>query len=763
MCKRDEPWYGTAVRSTSILSPSLASLLPFLLLGACGGEAPVAQAPAPAPVPPPATAPTPMPAPSVPPQVCGVPPARTVDVTETKFGITLSDPYRWMEGNDNAELTGWLRAQGECTQRVVGHVSGREPLFKRLRDLGLGTSGMHAMHVAGGRAFFQEVDAGEQLPKLVVREANGQQRVLVDPSKLGQGEKHASVNEFTPSPDGKLVAYDLALGGGEVSSIHVMDVAKGTDLPDVIDRVWGEFGVSWLMDGKSFFYTQMAPSKPDADPVQNMQARYHVLGQPMANDVPIIGDGAKANIPVAPEEFPSVVVQPGSRWAFAIFGGAHSELRMAIAPLAKVDRTGAGKTPWRMVAEYADQVEGGAEHGDRLYLQTFKGASNRKIVSVPLADPDLSKAKVELPEAPDATVAAVSGARDALYVKTMVVGRAHLIRMPWGKAPVQVALPYDGWIDDLATDPLRDGARYDIQGWTRPAAYYDVDVAKGASKATGITTKTTADFSNIVADEVEAKSSDGTMVPLSILHPKDLPLDGSRPAVLYGYGGYGIPTTPSFSPSRLAWLELGTSSAICHVRGGGELGRHWQDDGSHERKMNGVHDFEACAQYLVDHKVTSPNHLAARGGSAGGILIGRAITDRPDLFVAANIAVGMVNPTRLLFAENGANQKVELGDPETEGGFKALYEMDPSLHVASAAYPAVIFTVGLNDKRVAPWMTAKLAARMQTASTSGRPIVVRIDADTGHGIGSMRDQVYAEQADVYSFMLAASGDPGFRL
>jgi prolyl oligopeptidase len=708
-----------------------------------------------------ATAAAPAAPPSAPAQVCGTPRAREVDASETKFGITLADPYRWMETND-ADLNAWLSAQGDCAKRFTAGIAGRDALFKRLRDLGLGTSNESTMRMAGGRAFFQEIGAGEQLPKLVVREASGAERVLVDPAKLGEGRQHASVNAFAPSPDGKLVAYDLGQGGGEVSAIHVMDVAKGTDLPDVVERVWGEFPASWLPDGKAFFYTQMAPPKPSADPIQNMQARYHVLGQPVAKDTALLGNGAPSTFPESPEEVPSVTVARGTSWAFAVIGGAHSETRVAVAPLAKLDRTGAGKTPWRVVAEYADQVEEVALHGDRLYVTTFKGAPNRKVVSVPLSNPDLSKAKVEIPETADATVQTIAAARDALYVKTMANGRARLWRMPWNKPPAPVTLPFEGWINELTTDQLRDGARFDMVGWTRPAAFYDAD-SKGAVKPTGIAAKTNADVSNIVDDEVEAPSSDGTAVPLSILRPKDLPMDGSRAALLFGYGSYGISMTPSFSTSRLPWIELGATFAVCHVRGGGEKGRRWQDDGSHEHKMNGVHDFEACAQYLIDHKLTSASHLGARGGSAGGILIGRAITERPDLFVAANIAVGMVNPTRMLAAENGANQKFELGDPETESGFKALYEMDAFQHVApNTAYPAVIFTVGLNDKRVAPWMTAKMAARLQAMSTSGRPILVRTDADAGHGIGSTRDQTFAELADVYSFVLAAAGQAGFQ-
>jgi prolyl oligopeptidase len=700
--------------------------------------------------------------PSVPAQVCGNPPARTAEVVEAKFGLTLSDPYRWMEGNDNAELATWLRTQGDCTQRYLGRIAARDGLLKRLRELGLGTSSLSGMQVAGGRSFFQQVSAGEQLPKLVVREADGKRRVLVDPATRGQGDSHASVNAFAPSPDGKLVAYDLALGGGEVSTIRVMDVATGVDRPDGIERVWGELGAQWLPDGKSFLYTQMAPPSPGTDPMLNMQVRLHVLGRPVASDVPLLGAGVNGSLSVAPEEFLSIEVVPGTSWAIAVLGGAHRESRVAVAALAALDRTGAGKTPWQKVADYADQVEDVFVHGDRLYMSTFKDASNRKIVSVALASPDLSKARVELPESPDAIIVSFAGARDAAYVETMVNGRARLMRVPWGAAPSAIGLPYDGWIDSIATDPLRDGARFDLKGWTHPAAFYDVG-PNGMVTATDIVATTTADYANIEVQELEVRSADGAAVPLSILYPKDLPLDGAHPAILSGYAAYGTSLTPNFNASRLGWLERGATYAICHARGGGEKGWRWQADGSRERKMNSVRDFEACAQFLVDHKFTSPSHLAAFGRSAGGILVGRAVTDRPDLFAAANIGVGIVNPTRLLFAENGANQKFELGDPETEAGFKSLVDMDAFLHVApGAAYPAVIFTVGLNDKRVAPWMTGKMAARMQASSTSGRPVLVRTEVDAGHGIGSTRDQVAAELADVYAFALAAAGDPAFQ-
>ena len=694
------------------------------------------------------TAPAPKVAPTTAP-----PAARTASFSENRFGVTVSDPYRWMEGNDNAEVTAWLRAQGDYTRAWLARIPARDALFQRIRELGLGTSSSFGLQSAGGRLFYTHINAGEQLPKLMVR--GGRERVLVDPNVLGKDGSHASVNAFAPSPDGALIAYDLALGGGEVSAIHVMDVRSSQDLPDVIERVWGEFSAGWLPDNSGFFYTQMAPPAKDVDPMLNMQVRLHILGQPVANDVAILTGGS-------PEEFPSVAVDPDSKWMLATFGGAHNEVRVAVAPLASLDRSGAMKTPWKTVAGYEDSIEAVWPHGDRLYMMTFKNASNRKLISVPLSAPDLSAAKVEIPES-DAKIVFFVTAHDALYAETMNNGLARLWRMPWQGSLQPVALPYDGWIDELAFDPLADGAIIDIQGWTRPAAFYSYDVSSGALQPNGLVTTSNADFSQITADEVEATSADGTKVPLSILHRRDLALDGSHPAIVYGYGGYGISMTPSFRPTRLPWLERGGVFAVCHVRGGGEKGYAWQTGGTHENKMNGIHDFEACAQYLIDHRLSAPSRIAGQAGSMGGILIGRAITDRPDLFAAANVQVGIVNPVRILAAENGANQKAELGDPETEAGFKSIYAMDPYQHVkAGTAYPATIFTVGLNDRRVAPWMTAKMAARMQTATTSGKPVLVRIESDAGHGIGSTRDQAYAEAADVYSFFLNVMGDPQFR-
>jgi prolyl oligopeptidase len=701
------------------------------------------------------TSPTPLPAP---------PPAaslraRTVEVTETRFGLTVSDPYRWMEGDANPEATAWIAAQGDQARDYLARLPGRETLLARIRELGNATGSISRVRQAGDKVFYFRTAPGEQLAKIMVREG-GKVRVLADPAAFESAGGHASIDSFSPSPDGTKLAFNVSGGGAEVARTHVREVATGKDLPDRVERLFGGSAVTWLPDGSGFLYTQKAAPAPGIDQMLNAQVRLHVLATPSDQDVSVLGPGL-TSIVIAPNELTVVTVSRGSRWVVAEVAGARSDARYLVAPLAALDRSGAGKTPWRTVSEYADGGQAAVVHGDRLYLLTHKAASNRQIVSVAVANPDLATARVEVPEDPRASITRMAAARDALYIQQMVNGRARLLRWPWRGEPTAIALPFDGWIGQLESEATRDGVMFGEQGWTRPLAYYAYDPARTTVAAAALATTSNADFTDIVANEVEAVSSDGTRVPLSILHRKDITRDGARPSIVQGYAGYAVSETPAFSPTSLAWLERGNVIAVCHGRGGGEKGQAWYEGGARENKMNGVHDFEACAQALVDARLSSPGHLFAQGGSMGGVLIGRAITDRPELFAAANIAVGMVNPLRLVVAKNGSTQFAEVGDPETEAGFRALHAMDPYQHVVSASYPATMFTIGLNDARVSPWMSGKMAARLQAMTTSGKPILIRVDKDAGHGMGSTRDQAFAERADVWSFFLAASGDPAF--
>lgn len=689
----------------------------------------------------------------------GPPRARTVDVTDTQFGTAVPDPYRWMEGNDNPELTAWLTAQGDWTRSYLARIPGRDALLARVRELGNSAGLAGETSLVAGKLFYVRTAPGEQLHKIMMLDG-GKPRVIAEPATFQTTGGHVSIDAFAVSPDGNKLAANVSTGGGETATVHVIDLATGAERADRVERVTGVTAVTWLPDSSGFLYTQKVVEGPGVDPMLHKKARLHVLGTTADQDTTLLAVGV-GDIPIAPNETVLAVPTRSARWMMLMIAGARSEARYVIAPVTAIDRAGAARTPWQAVAGYDDGVADAVIQGDRVYLRSYKDASNFRIVSVSAAHPDFAAARVEIAEDPSATLVDMAAARDALYVVTSVHGRAHLLRWAWRGQPIAIELPFDGWINSLATDPARDGVVFGEEGWTHPPAFYRYEPGKPPVAIDALATETSAGDSGVVADEIDAPSLDGTRVPLSVIHRKDIAHDGARPTIVSGYGGYGVSQTPSFSPSRLAWLERGGVIAVCHVRGGGENGEAWHVDGARERKINGVHDFEACAQALIAARLTGPAHLFADGGSMGGVLIGRAITDRPDLFAGARIAVGIVNPLRLNAAKNGATQFAEVGDPATESGFRSLLAMDPYQHVATAAYPATIFTIGLNDPRVSPWMTGKMAARMQAMTTSGKPVAIRVERDAGHGFGSTRDQSFRERADVWSFFLAASGDPDF--
>ncbi len=608
------------------------------VLAACGGEA---QAPA---VSAPAASVVAAPAPASTSPVDRPPAARTVEAVDTVDGKPVADPYRWMEGDHNDELDTWLRAQGDYAARKLARIAGHDKLHARILELGLGTSWDTGPRRVGARTFHWSTPAGTQLARLEVLEDGGSSRVLVDPNKLGPAGSHASVDSFAVSPDAKLLAYNLSLGGGEVASVRVLDVATAKDTGESVDRVWGEFPAVWLPDGKAFLYTQMTERAAGVDPMLKMRVRLHRLGAPAKDDPIVLGGDLDGTWKVDPHEFPRVWVTPVGGWMVASAGGARSEVRIAVARLHDLDASGKGNTKWVAVAGYDDGVESADVRGDRLYLITHKDAPNRRLVSVPLAKPHLAKAKLEIAEPKQGNLTFVTADKDALYVHVLEGGRSKVLRLDAKGGTTTLALPFSGTVDTIATDVRVDGALLEIQGWTEPPRTLAYDPGTQKLSPTPIATKSPADTTRTSAVEVEVASFDGVKVPLSILGAKDAALDGSHPAILYGYGGYGASARPWFSPSVSAWLERGGVYAVCHVRGGGEKGDGWHRDGMRDKKMNGVRDFIACGEWLVAHGYTKPDRLGADGESMGGILVGRAITERPDLFAAAHIAVGLVNP-----------------------------------------------------------------------------------------------------------------------
>jgi prolyl oligopeptidase len=720
--------------SRSLLSGSLL-FCPLLLasLPSSAAEAPVA-----------AVAPTPAKLPA---------PARKVDVVDREHGLVLPDPYRWMEGENNAEFQTWLKQQGEYTRAQLEASPIHARWGERLKVAGNATRVHRLQRPMAGRVFFKREDSGKE-GVLMVRDPDGRERALFDPNTLTDASGHGSVTEYSVSPDGKLVAINVDRGGSEITRVQVVNVQTGAALPDLVEPVWSEIPVSWLPDGSGFTYTQIAPDaeQPNHDFAQNQRLRAHRIGTTAASDELLLRSGSNANIPFEMSEIPLLDVSAASNWAVAALAGARLEQRICIARLTVAL---APTAPWKCIVGYEDGVQAAALHRSTLYLLSTKDAPNGRVLALNLdqSQVKLADAKVALAESKDTVVTTIVPARDALYVRRMKNGLDTLARIQYGTTEAQpVAMPFDGAAYLVSADPRADGVIFTLQGWTRPRAAFAFDPATGKTTDLKLGATAPADYSDIVAVEAEATSADGTRVPLSVLTRKDIKRDGKNLAILDGYGGYGISSQPFFDPLTLEWVKAGHVYAEAHVRGGGEKGNAWRMGGSRELKYKGSEDFVACARELARLNLSSPMRIAGTGASAGGILVGGAVTRAPDQFGAAVITAGVLNPVRLLAGKNGANQIGELGDPRTAAGLKMLAAMDPyQLIRDGASYPAVMFMVGLNDNRVSPWESGKFGARLATASQSGKPVWFRTDADTGH-FGTTLSAQASEDADVFTFI-----------
>lgn len=697
------------------------------------------------------------------------PPAAPVrPVTDDYFGTKVVDPYRWMEDSKSLEFQTWLKQQADYTQALLAKIPGRAELRNRLQSLADAGTAVSDGQRTQGRYFYFKTLPNDNNRKLYVRIEN-REKLLVDPEKISTKEKHYSIDWYFPDNAGELVAYGISQGGSEESVLHIVDADTGHELSESIDRA--QFGsVSWLPDGKSFLYNRQQKLGPDAAPTNkylNSRVYMHRIGASPDRDIAVFGRGVSPKVEVAEPDFPLVVVTPGAPTLLGVLAhGVQPEVTLYAAPLGSfaTEAVDGAQIPWRKIADVEDDVTSAAVHGDHIYLLSHHNASKFKLLQISAMSPDVGKAQVVMPPG-EAVLQDIQPARDALYVKALDGGIGRLLRIPYGSgAKAQlVPLPFKGSIPELSTNPREDGALFLTTSWTKSPIVAEFKPGDESAFDTKIAPPSPIDFSQIDVREVKAKASDGTMIPLSILCKKGTRMDGSNPTLLMGYGSYGITIDPTFSPTRLAWLERGGVYAVAHVRGGGEYGEDWHKGGQKTTKQNTIGDFLACADYLVEQGFTKRSRLAGQGGSAGGITIGGAITQRPQGFGAALINVGDTDSLRSEIMPSGPANIPEFGTVKTKEGFRALYAMDAYQHVKDGtAYPAVMLTTGANDPRVEPWQAAKMAARLQAAASSNKSILLRVDYDSGHGIGSTKEQRVAELADEYSFLLWQLGSEGFQ-
>jgi prolyl oligopeptidase len=694
-------------------------------------------------------------------------------VVDTYFGTAITDPYRWMENLEDPETKAWMKAENDYTRAVLASLPGRTAYLKEIVAMDAAPTRIGTVQLAAPRIFFRQLAAGEQTIRLLVHDPRTQaSRVIFDPNPTNDPNVNANLNMYTPDWNGARVAVLIASSGSENATLRVIDGTTGHTLVDEIDRA--RFAIpAWLPDGSGFFYTRLpklGTAELTAQNENNARVFLHMVGTDPKADRLLFGGGVTPGI--IPEDIPVTFSSPTSHYAVTLnVNGTASFGGFCVARISDIR---AGHPRWRSLGDAVIDTSMGDPgtfgfitatlHGDDLYALRLDAQQRTELVRLPLGGTStLGQAKVLIPAA-DSVIDNVASASDALYVKISSAGVSRLIRLPYtDNVPRTVALRIAGSVSTLlSTDPRKPGVVFGIDSWTRERAYYAYHPASDAVMAETFKPKPAMDTSEFTAEEVTAVSADGTRVPLSIVHMRGMPLDGSHPTQLYGYGAYGISLTPNFDPTELPWLRRGGVLATAHVRGGGEFGEPWHLAGKGANRQHSVDDFIACAQYLIAKKYTSAKRLAAVGRSAGGTLIGNAFVQHPELFAAVLDEVGVSDLLRGEQGPNGPAQIPETGSVKTADGFKSMFAVSPYQHVMDGArYPAVLLTTGINDPRVPPWMVVKMAARLQAATTSGRPILLRVDYNGGH-MGETTSQFDEEQADEESFLLWQFGDPAFQ-
>ncbi|MEQ1892013.1 MAG: prolyl oligopeptidase family serine peptidase [Planctomycetota bacterium] len=656
------------------------------------------------------------------------PPAAIEAVADVYHGVTVVDPYRWMEAQP-ARFEQWLAAQDAHARAWLAEVPGRAGLRERVLAWSGGGETLTRVRLANGLVFAQRRVAAAERDELVVAPLAGEGlRVLHTPAA------GTALDFFLPAPDGAHVLLATSPAGSQASVLSILRVADGAFLAERIERA-EEARPSWR-DAGSFYYTQLADVPADAEEVEryrNSRVRLHELGQDPGGDPVVLGAGVAQSLALEPEDIAFLRTSPGSRHAVALVArGDEPDFAVYLTELASLVSPAVA---WRAVAGFSDGVSDVALAGDSLFLMTRAGAPRYQVLVVAAGAPELAHARVAVPPSERVLVSLAADA-EALYVSSLAGGLGHVQRYELATGTLsELELPLAGTLRRPLTDPGARGVLVGLQDWITPLRWFHLDA--GRWKPLALTAPWTIDTRAFLVEEVEARSADGTLVPLSIVRRRDLARDGKHPAWLVAYGAYGIPLLSDHLGGALAHVEAGGVYAVAHVRGGGEHGSAWHEGGKGANKHRAVEDLVACAGELYARGLASPATLAIAGASGGGVTVGLALVEHPEFFRAALLDVPDCNPLRLEVTADGPFLAEEWGSTESEAGFRALFAMDPTQHVhPGRPYPAVLFTAGHRDPRVPPWQPAKLAAHLQASGSARGPVLLRVDYEGGHGAGS---------------------------
>lgn len=677
------------------------------------------------------------------------PSTRKAGSADVYHGTKIADPYRWLEDDNSDETKAWVRAQNEVTFSYLKTIPRRDQIASRLREL-WNYERFSIPFEEGGRYFFSRNTGLQNQSVLFVSESlDGKPRELLDPNKLS-ADGSVSLTETAPSRDGRLLAYGTSKAGSDWQEFRVRDIDTGSDLPDLIE--WVKFsGASWAKDGSGFYYSRYPePKKGESLTGENKNQRifFHKLGEPQSQDTLVYARPDKPDWGLHGH-----VTDDGRFLAITVSEGTDPKNRFFYQDL----RSQEAKVV-ELLGDF-DASYGFIDNiGTVFYFHTDLEAPRYRVIAIDIAKPAREHWREIIPQG-EHKLESVSFVGDQLIAEYLRDAKSAVLCFDSeGRLIREAALPGIGTVGGFGGRRSDKQTFYAFTSFTSPAVIYQYDVASGES-AEHRRPRIAFDGSGLETRQVFFKSKDGTRVPMFIVSKKGIPLDGSNPALLYGYGGFDISLTPSFSVARAVWLEMGGVFVMANLRGGGEYGSEWHLAGAKLKKQNVFDDFIAAAEWLVSEKITSPAKLAIQGGSNGGLLVGACMTQRPDLFGAALPAVGVMDMLRFHKFTIGWAWKPDFGSSENADEFRALLAYSPLHNLKPGVrYPATLVTTADHDDRVVPAHSFKFAARLQECQSrapDAPPVLIRIETSAGHGAGTALKKVIEETADEWAFLTRA--------
>ncbi len=676
-------------------------------------------------------------------QPLAYPPTPVDNVHDTLFGVSVADPYRWLEDAKNPKVQEWMAAEDKLARDYLAKLPGREPILKRLKELAYVEAVSAPLH-RGNRYFYTRRHADREKSIVYWKEGkDGKEQVLLDPNTMS-ADGTVSLGVWVPSYDGKTLAFAIRRNNSDEATLHVRDVASGAESKG--DEIEGAKYAepSWTPEGDGFYYVYL-PTDPkipvDARPGY-AEARFHKLGTDPKNDPvvhPKTGD---------PATFLGIDLSRDGRWLFAYIQHGWNHTDVFFRDLKK------NETAWRPFRVGQDALYQVTAWKDHFYIATNEQAPRYRVFRAALDKPERADWQEIIPEAKDAVLesAQVLGEHLVLVYLQNATNRMEIADLD-GKRGRRTGITAIGSIAGVVGNPDEDDAYCTFTSFTVPNQVYELSVRNGESKIWA-SVKLPIDPKPYTVEQVWYPSKDGTKISMFLVHRKDLKRDGSTPWLLTGYGGFNVSMTPSFIASLYPWMEAGGGFALPNLRGGGEYGEEWHRAGMLHKKQNVFDDFLAAAEYLVKEGYTKPEKLAIRGGSNGGLLMGAALTQRPDLFRAVICEVPLLDMLRYQLFGSGRTWIPEYGTAENEADFKTLVAYSPYHHVKKGTkYPAVLMMSSDSDDRVDPMHARKMVAALQAASTSRLPILLRIEKHAGHGGADLIKQQVEQAADRHVFLM----------